>query len=198
MECGDDYLLEKYSAVNIDGDDFLREILLQTPEQSLMYSESENGSVTVNINGDVEVVENMVKSNSSNSIMSQEQEQQGLKSKEVVVPRRCSSPTTYILSFDNSTMIPATPEPCVNLETGKRDYCSKSDYSKKNKRSSEKAEIMKISKTQGVKKARSGSQCVDHIMAERKRRQELTERFIALSATIPGLSKVKYIYFLAL
>jgi hypothetical protein len=99
-------------------------------------------------------------------------------------------------------MIPATPEPCVNLEAGKRDYCSKSDYSKKNKRSSEssseKGEIMKISKNHGVKKARSGSQCIDHVMAERKRRQELTERFIALSATIPGLSKVKYIYFLAL
>ncbi|XP_016177509.2 transcription factor bHLH18 [Arachis ipaensis] len=30
---------------------------------------------------------------------------------------------------------------------------------------------------------------MDHIMAERKRRQELTERFIALSATIPGLTK---------
>jgi hypothetical protein len=194
LECGDDYFIENYNAFNIDGDDFLREILLQTPAE-----ESENGSVTVN--GGVEVVENMVKSNDSNSTVSkkQEQEQQGLKSKKVIVPRRCSSPTRYILSFDNSTMIPATPEPCVNLEVGKRDYCSNSDYSKKNKRnleSSEKDEIiMKINKNQGVKKARSSSQCVDHIMAERKRRQELTERFIALSATIPGLSKTKLQYF---
>jgi hypothetical protein len=193
LECGDDYFIENYNAFNIDGDDFLREILLQTPAE-----ESENGSVTVN--GGVEVVENMVKSNDSNSTVSkkQEQEQQGLKSKKVIVPRRCSSPTRYILSFDNSTMIPATPEPCVNLEAGKRDYCSNSDYSKKNKRnleSSEKDEIiMKINKNQGVKKARSSSQCVDHIMAERKRRQELTERFIALSATIPGLSKVNTMF----
>ncbi|XP_045830034.1 transcription factor bHLH18-like isoform X1 [Trifolium pratense] len=188
MECGDDYFMEKYNAVNIDGDDFLREILLQTPEQSLMNSESENGSVTVNVNGDVDVAGNMVKSNSSNSIVSQKQEQQQrLKSKKVDVPRRSSSPTTYILSFDNSTMVPATPEPCVNLEGGKRDYCSKSDYSKKNKQSSE---IKKTNtKNQGVKKARSGTQCVDHVIAERKRRQQLTERFIALSATIPGLSK---------
>jgi hypothetical protein len=192
LECGDDYFIENYNAFNIDGDDFLREIMLQTPAE-----ESENGSVTVN--GGVEVVENMVKSNDSNSTVSkkQEQEQQGLKSKKVVVPRRCSSPTSYILSFDNSTMIPATPEPCVNLEAGKRDYCSNSDYSKKNKRnleSSEKDEIMKINKNQGVKKTRSSSQCVDHIMAERKRRQELTERFIALSATIPGLSKVNTMF----
>ncbi|WJX48744.1 hypothetical protein P8452_35268 [Trifolium repens] len=192
LECGDDYFIENYNDFNIDSDDFLREILLQTP-----LEESEKGSVTVNVNGGDEVVGNMMKSNSSNSIVSQIQEQQqqeqGLKSKKVVVPRRCSSPTSYILSFDNSTMIPATPEPCVNLEVGKRDYCSNSDYSKKNKRnleSSEKDEIiMKINKNQGVKKARSSSQCVDHIMAERKRRQELTERFIALSATIPGLSK---------
>lgn len=31
-----------------------------------------------------------------------------------------------------------------------------------------------------------------HIMAERKRRQQLTQSFIALSATIPGLNKVLY------
>jgi hypothetical protein len=198
LECGDDYFIENYNDFNIDGDDFLREILLQTP-----LEESEKGSVTVNVNGGDEVVGNMMKSNSSNSIVSQiqeqqqQQQQQGLKSKKVVVPRRSSSPTSYILSFDNSTMIPATPEPCVNLEAGKRDYCSNSDYSKKNKRnleSSEKDETMKINKNQGVKKTRSSSQCVDHIMAERKRRQELTERFIALSATIPGLSKVNTMF----
>ncbi|XP_054782356.1 transcription factor bHLH25-like isoform X2 [Prosopis cineraria] len=41
-----------------------------------------------------------------------------------------------------------------------------------------------------TKKTRSSSETLDHIMAERKRRQELTEKFIALSATIPGLKKI--------
>ncbi|KAL2926797.1 Transcription factor bHLH25 [Bienertia sinuspersici] len=33
----------------------------------------------------------------------------------------------------------------------------------------------------------------DHIMAERKRREKLSQKFIALSAIIPGLKKVRYI-----
>ncbi|XP_015933641.1 transcription factor bHLH18-like [Arachis duranensis] len=42
-----------------------------------------------------------------------------------------------------------------------------------------------------AKKARrSSSECLDHIVAERKRRQEITQRFIALSATIPHLKKI--------
>ena len=169
MDCGDDYFI---------GDDFLQDILLQTPPRSLMYSESENNSVTVNVNGGVEVVGNMIKSNSSNSIVSQPQEQEqrqqhGLKSKKV--PRKSSSPKTYILSFDNATMIPATPN-------------------SKNKRSHESSEKVEVKTNQQsrVKKGRSSSQCIDHIMAERKRRQELSEKFITLSATIPGLSKVKW------
>ncbi|KEH28663.1 helix loop helix DNA-binding domain protein [Medicago truncatula] len=167
LDCGDDYFI---------GDDFLQDILLQTPPQSLMYSESENNSVTVNVNGGVEFVGNMIKSNSSNSIVSQqhqpqEQEQEhGLKSKKV--PRRSSSPKTYILSFDNSTMIPATP-----------------NYKNKRSHESNQKSEMKINQQNGVKRGRSSSQCIDHIMAERKRRQELSEKFIALSATIPGLSK---------
>ncbi|KAK4252955.1 hypothetical protein QN277_011078 [Acacia crassicarpa] len=40
------------------------------------------------------------------------------------------------------------------------------------------------------KKTRSSSETANHIMAERRRRQQLSERFIALSATIPGLKKM--------
>jgi hypothetical protein len=169
LDCGDDYFIDDCNNLNTDDDDFLREILLQTPES-------------------FDVVGNMVKSNSSNSIVSQqhqpqeqEQEQQhGLKSKKV--PRKGSSPKTYILSFDNSTMIPATPEPCVNL----------SSRNKRSRESTQKAEVKTNQQINGAKKGRSSSQCIDHIMAERKRRQELSEKFIALSATIPGLSKVNW------
>ncbi|KAH0885971.1 hypothetical protein HID58_062067 [Brassica napus] len=38
--------------------------------------------------------------------------------------------------------------------------------------------------------ARSHSNAQDHILAERKRREKLTQRFVALSALIPGLKKM--------
>ncbi|CAI8601361.1 unnamed protein product [Vicia faba] len=182
LDCGDDYFIDNLDldTINIDSDDFLREVLLETP-QSLNYSESENDSVTIDINGGVDVVNNMVKSMSSDSVVSEQQHQQE-QSKNV--GGRSSVPKTFILSFDNSTIIPATPQPaCVNLDA---KHGSKK---KRNRESSEKSEMMKRNEEKVVKRSRSSSQCNDHIMAERKRRQELTERFIALSATIPGLSK---------
>ncbi|RDY02350.1 Transcription factor bHLH25, partial [Mucuna pruriens] len=97
-----------------------------------------------------------------------------------------SSPRTYILSFDNSTMIPATPEPFSAFQRG-GTRSSKSTSTMSSKKRTLDNQNPKAS--QGVKRGRTGSQTVDHIMAERKRRQELTERFIALSATIPGLKK---------
>ena len=41
-----------------------------------------------------------------------------------------------------------------------------------------------------LKRERNSSQTLDHIMAERKRRENITKMFIALSALIPGLKKV--------
>ncbi|XP_058734380.1 transcription factor bHLH18-like [Vicia villosa] len=146
LDCGDDYFIDN---VNIDGDDFLREILLETPQ-------------------------------SSDSVVSQQQQHQQEQEQSKNVNGRCYLPKTFILSFDDSTIIPATREACVDLE-GKRDS--------KNKRKRESGEMMKRNEEKVVKRGRSSSQCVDHILAERKRRQELTEKFIALSATIPGLSK---------
>ena len=94
-----------------------------------------------------------------------------------VVASKRSSPRTYILSFDSSTVVPATPEPSVPSSPlpAKRALHTLSPTARPN---------------QGSKRTRTSSQTIDHIMAERKRRQELTERFIALSATIPGLNKV--------
>ncbi|XP_072991396.1 transcription factor bHLH18-like [Typha latifolia] len=43
---------------------------------------------------------------------------------------------------------------------------------------------------QGVKKTRPNPQNQDHIIAERKRREKLSQRFIALSAIVPGLKKM--------
>ncbi|XP_058728867.1 transcription factor bHLH18-like [Vicia villosa] len=150
LDCGDDYFIDN---INIDGDDFLREILLEIPQSSdSVVSESE-----------------------------QQHQQEQEQSKNVT--GRCYLPKTFILSFDDSTMIPATREACVDLE-GKRD-----SKNKRKRESGEKSEKMKRNEEKVVKRGRNSSQCVDHIIAERKRRQELTEKFIALSATIPGLSK---------
>ncbi|XP_020966510.1 transcription factor bHLH18-like isoform X2 [Arachis ipaensis] len=94
-----------------------------------------------------------------------------------------SSPRSYILSFHDSTVIAttaaaaATPPPPPSLETynnnGKRPY-----------------QHIEVPLENQAKKVRSSSETLDHIMTERKRRRELTERFIALSATIPGLKKI--------
>ncbi|RDY02352.1 Transcription factor bHLH19, partial [Mucuna pruriens] len=43
---------------------------------------------------------------------------------------------------------------------------------------------------QGTKRAKTSSDTLNHIMSERKRRQQMAERFIALSAVIPGLNKI--------
>ncbi|KAJ1396741.1 Myc-type, basic helix-loop-helix [Sesbania bispinosa] len=51
-------------------------------------------------------------------------------------------------------------------------------------------EPISVTQGQGRKRGRSSSEIQDHIMAERKRRQEMAERFITLSAIIPGLKKI--------
>lgn len=50
-----------------------------------------------------------------------------------------------------------------------------------------------LKSSQGAKRISTNarlSQAQDHIMAERKRREKLSQRFIALSALVPGLKKV--------
>ncbi|XP_027343461.1 transcription factor bHLH18-like [Abrus precatorius] len=97
-------------------------------------------------------------------------------------------PRAYILSFDNSTIIPATPQP----QPQPHARSSKSNAPSSKKRALQNLTFQSKPKpkpTHGPKKNRTDSQTLDHIMAERKRRQELTERFIALSATIPALKK---------
>lgn len=51
-------------------------------------------------------------------------------------------------------------------------------------------EGMKMKGSGGSSFRRTGLHAQEHVIAERKRREKLNERFIALSATIPGLAKV--------
>jgi hypothetical protein len=98
------------------------------------------------------------------------------------------------LSFDKSKIIPATTTTTTTVQEEeariKSRSCGKSNNNN-SKRSLELAKVKVSSSTKSSgKKSRSDSQCLDHIMAERKRRLDIAQKFIALSATIPGLKKV--------
>ncbi|XP_028766412.1 transcription factor NAI1-like [Neltuma alba] len=90
---------------------------------------------------------------------------------------RVMSAKAYILSFDQSNVIPAEEAISKHEEYG----------------TSELGSLKRMRETRNVeprKKARNCSETANHIMAERRRRQQLTERFIAPSAAIPGLKKM--------
>ncbi|KAJ1439613.1 Myc-type, basic helix-loop-helix [Sesbania bispinosa] len=100
------------------------------------------------------------------------------------------NPNTFILSFStmeqalhhepsSPKLVDAPASAFLCKETSLNDYITEPKV-----------------KQQTNKKCRSSSEVNDHIMAERKRRQQLTERFIALSATIPGLKKTDKAYIL--
>ncbi|XWS41705.1 hypothetical protein CRYUN_Cryun17cG0105700 [Craigia yunnanensis] len=115
------------------------------------------------------------------------------------VPQKPSSPTTQILSFEKSTSLPANSQQFYNIDNGLKPkdetvtsgnmnfslLVTNGPYENTNY-------APKIN--QGIKRTysmtRSPSHAQDHIMAERKRREKLSLRFIALSAIVPGLKKM--------
>ncbi|XP_022741126.1 transcription factor bHLH18-like [Durio zibethinus] len=115
------------------------------------------------------------------------------------VPQKPSSPTSQILSFEKSTSLPANSQQFYNIDnvvkpkdetvcSGNMNFSpliTNGPYENSNY-------APKIN--QGVKRTysmtRSPSHAQDHILAERKRREKLSQRFIALSAIIPGLKKM--------
>ncbi|KAF5454308.1 hypothetical protein F2P56_023984 [Juglans regia] len=113
-------------------------------------------------------------------------------------PKPSSSP--HILSFGNPNSLPDNPKQfCRNLDSSlkpKHEVVTPvnmhvpmiSRGSIENQNHAPKA-------SQGNKRAGSvtrstHSNAQDHIMAERKRREKLSQRFIALSAIVPGLKKM--------
>jgi hypothetical protein len=151
-----------------DDEEFLRDIILQQP---VTYSGSSLSS-------------------------SNEMDGSDCSGKKVLNPSTTlsssSNPRTFILSFDKSKIIPAT-----TLQEGEEEEeariksrsCGKSNTNNKRSLELPKVKVSNSTKSSG-KKSRSDSQCLDHIMAERKRRLDIAQKFIALSATIPGLKKV--------
>ncbi|XP_061347958.1 transcription factor bHLH18-like [Gastrolobium bilobum] len=92
-------------------------------------------------------------------------------------------PTTYILSFDKSTaLLPNDNDSCSVWKD-----VSQSQLGNHN---TDSLPLSSSKENPGTKKTRNASETLDHIMSERQRRRELTRKFIALSATIPGLKKM--------
>ncbi|XP_020218430.1 transcription factor bHLH18 [Cajanus cajan] len=150
-----------------DEEEFLRGILEHEREHP--SNSSTNSSVSIEeATTSLRGRSGTLKSNSSNSIKSFK-----------------TSCATYLLSFDNSSA-----EPITHIEPSPKGLglgCS-------NKRTAVKE--LEEWKPQPKKKIRRSSDSQHHIIAERKRRQELTGSIIALSAIIPGLKKMDKAYVL--
>ena len=117
-----------------------------------------------------------------------------------VSPKPSSS--SHILSFENS----------ISMLTNPQEFYGSHDSSLKlnnemvpqanihfppliSKDSFENQDYAPKASLQGIKRTyssmtRNPSNAQDHIIAERRRREKLSERFIALSAIVPGLKKV--------
>ncbi|CAJ2661436.1 unnamed protein product [Trifolium pratense] len=156
-----------------DDEEFLRDIILQPP---VTYSGSSLSS-------------------SSNEMDGSDWSGKKVHNPSTTLSSNTPGPRTFILSFDKSTIIPATTTQDEDEDEEKEEpriksrSCGKSNNNNNNKRSLELPKVKVSSSTKSGKKSRSDSQCMDHIMAERKRRLEIAQKFIALSATIPGLKK---------
>ncbi|KAL1340380.1 hypothetical protein HN51_026776 [Arachis hypogaea] len=178
----DDIFSQRYkinSSLIVDEDHIIREIMdHHHHHQPAFSSESDNSHSPTN--------NNQIKgggSGNTSSFVFNNNNQHAPLLLDMKASTSTSSPRSYILSFHDSTVIAATvaaaatPPPPPSLET----------YNNNGKRPYQRIEVPLENQ---AKKVRSSSETVDHIMTERKRRRELTERFIALSATIPGLKKI--------
>jgi len=93
-----------------------------------------------------------------------------------------SSTTSQILSFDCT----------LNPKENKVVPLSQTQLPQNRKGSLQKPNIVETTKSQGQGTKRSVAHNQDHIIAERKRREKLSQCLIALAALIPGLKKVWY------
>ena len=99
-----------------------------------------------------------------------------------------STPSSYILSFDN------TNPPPVTVESASKPGTKVLNLEKVLPSKNEPRRVV----TQQNKKmgsfAGSSHHTQDHIIAERMRREKISQQFIALSALIPDLKKVQFFF----
>jgi hypothetical protein len=162
---------------SLDEDKFLIKNIQQSfPFENANNSQSSTIQYCNNIVDNVCVTttihdENMLmlnNSNNSNSLISQEYH--GATNSQQLAPSQ------FILSFENTSV-----EPSPNSATFSTIMEQKTSLD------NNVSELPKVKQ-----RTRSSSEVQEHIIAERKRRQVISERFIALSAIIPGLKKVSF------
>ncbi|KAI3906937.1 hypothetical protein MKW92_001896 [Papaver armeniacum] len=125
----------------------------------------------------------------------------------ISAPPESSSPSNLI-SFDkNGQRSPITPhqasqlcgnvggpvnpkEEAVVLSDGNKSTMDPSDVSYMNVNSASEQQGQKKTRTAAAEDNEKSCANKDHVMAERKRREKLNQRFIALSAVVPGLKKM--------
>ncbi|KAK9284869.1 hypothetical protein L1049_024049 [Liquidambar formosana] len=124
-----------------------------------------------------------------------------LKTTEHVTPRAASSSSSQLLSFANPSSPPTTTQQFYGNLNGtvkpKDEAVSHGNMNFQSMISKDCYENQPYAPkaSQGTKRVlstmtRAPSHAQDHIMAERKRREKLSQRFIALSALVPGLKKM--------
>ncbi|MED6167689.1 hypothetical protein PIB30_005316 [Stylosanthes scabra] len=113
-----------------------------------------------------------------------------------------SSPTSQILSFENSYNSSSPPPPLISTHfygfefdvttTTNNNKVSSLQQPPQAGNNKKIEETRKPQSHQGSnnRSKRQGAQSQDHIMAERKRREKLSQSLIALAALIPGLKKM--------
>ena len=101
------------------------------------------------------------------------------------------SPSSYILSFENNNVNP----PPVTIESALKPKTKVVNHGKSlpNSKNEPKGRMMLEGKKTGSV-TRSPHHAHDHIIAERMRREKISQQFIALSALIPGLKKVQFFF----
>ncbi|KAL9303544.1 hypothetical protein ACSQ67_020807 [Phaseolus vulgaris] len=84
-------------------------------------------------------------------------------------------PQTCVLSFEDSTSVPTVAKKTCQPNLGEQPKQTQEE---------------KPHHRKSLKRERTSPQTVDHIITERKRRENITRMFIALAALIPGLKKM--------
>ena len=113
------------------------------------------------------------------------------------LPTKDSPPSSYILSFNS-----ANPAPMLNIDSALRpkgnnnskvvNHHGRSFTAKGSLENQKKEPRRSNHKTSSA--GRSPRHAHDHIIAERMRREKISQQFIALSALIPGLKKVQFFF----
>lgn len=130
-------------------------------------------------------VPNMSENLICNSVPTESPVVEKLVSKQLKSSMASTSSSSQIISFENSNLGP-------NIEAaGSNGYLIfKSSHDETQSCAPKYEEEVMIKTRVGSKYSSTPSYSQEHVVAERKRREKLTQRFVALSAVIPGLKKV--------